>query len=78
MTSTVPTIDQNRLIDHLLSRFELKNDAALARTLDVAPPVISKVRHHRMLVGASLMIRILDKFDISLAEIRSQLEGAAA
>ena len=78
MTSTAPTIDQNRLIDHLIDRFALKNDAELARTLDVAPPVISKIRHHRMLVGASLMIRMLDKFDITLGEIRAQLEGTAA
>jgi hypothetical protein len=37
----------NYLLDVLLQRHELKNDAALAVALAVAPPVISKVRHGR-------------------------------
>lgn len=78
MKEAVKTVDQNRLIDHLLNKFQLKNDAALARTLEVAPPVISKIRHHRLQVGAALTIRMIEKFDITLAEIRAQLDGAAA
>jgi len=31
----------NRLLDSLIERFHLKNDAALSRALEVTPPVIS-------------------------------------
>jgi hypothetical protein len=37
----------NHLLDILLGKMQLKNDAALSRMLEVAPPVISKIRHHR-------------------------------
>lgn len=78
MSNSEATLDQNKLVDHLLNKMELKNDAALSRLLEVAPPVISKVRHHRLPVGASLTIRIMEKCDITLAEIKSFLEPSAA
>ncbi|MGV7210478.1 hypothetical protein ACLB1G_21805 [Oxalobacteraceae bacterium A2-2] len=65
--------NQNRLLDHLIKTHQLKNDAELARKLDVMPPVISKIRHHRLPVGATLIIRMMDEFDISLREIRELL-----
>ena len=48
----------NRLLDHIIEKQHLKNDAALARLLEVAPPVISKLRHGRLPVGATLLITI--------------------
>jgi hypothetical protein len=78
MSNSETTIDQNKLVDYLLKKMHLKNDAALSRLLDVAPPVISKVRHHRLLVGASLIIRIMEKCDLPLAEIKSFLEPVPA
>ena len=48
----------DKLLDALLDRLVLKNDAALARALEVAPPVISKIRHRRLPVGASILIRM--------------------
>ncbi|MQA39012.1 hypothetical protein [Rugamonas aquatica] len=78
MSDAETTLDQSKLIDHLLNKMHLKNDAALSRLLDVAPPVISKVRHHRLLVGASLTIRIMEKCDLTLAEVKSFLEPVAA
>ena len=62
--------DPNRLLDHLIDRLDLKNDAALARILDVAPPVISKIRHYRLAIGASLLIRMHEVSDISIADLR--------
>ena len=54
----------NHLLDILLGKMQLKNDAALSRLLEVAPPVISKIRHHRLPVGASLLIRMHDLRDL--------------
>jgi len=45
------TYNPNRLLDTLIERLRLKNDAALSRALEVAPPVISKIRHGRLPVG---------------------------
>lgn len=60
----------NRLLDTLIEKLHLKNDAALSRALEVAPPVISKIRHHRLPVGASLLIRMHEVSDLSIRELR--------
>ncbi|WP_211475135.1 hypothetical protein [Collimonas humicola] len=65
------TYDPDRLLDGLISMLKLKNDAALARTLEVAPPVISKIRHRRLPVGASLLIRMYEVSDLSIGELRA-------
>lgn len=60
----------NLLLDELQQRLQLKNDAALSRALEVAPPVISKIRHRRLPVGASLLIRMHEVSDISIRDLR--------
>ena len=63
--------DPNNLLDTLLDKLHLKNDAALSRALEVAPPVISKSRHRRLPVGASLLIRMHEVSDLSIRELRT-------
>jgi hypothetical protein len=62
--------DPNNLLDSLIQRMSLKNDAALSRSLEVAPPVISKIRHRKLPVGASLLIRMHEVSDLSIKELR--------
>ncbi|WP_245549205.1 hypothetical protein [Noviherbaspirillum massiliense] len=62
--------DPNNLLDALIEKLNLKNDAALSRALEVAPPVISKIRHRRLPVGASLLIRMHEVSDLSIKELR--------
>jgi hypothetical protein len=62
--------DPNNLLDSLIKKLNLKNDAALSRALEVAPPVISKIRHRRLPVGASLLIRMHEVSDLSIADLR--------
>jgi hypothetical protein len=62
--------DPNNLLDSLIEKLNLKNDAALSRALEVAPPVISKIRHRRLPVGASLLIRMHEVSDLSIRELR--------
>ena len=69
-----PHYDPNRLLDTLIEKLRIKNDAALSRALEVAPPVISKIRHNRLPVGASLLIRMHEVSDLSIKELR-QLMG---
>lgn len=62
--------DPNQLLDKLIELLHLKNDAALSRALEVAPPVISKIRHRRLPVGSSLLIRMHEISDLSIRELR--------
>ena len=63
--------DPNNLLDALLEKLALKNDAALSRALEVAPPVISKIRHRRLPVGASMLIRMHEVSNLSIGELRT-------
>lgn len=60
----------NNLLDTLRDRMKLKNDAALSRALEVAPPVISKIRHRTLPVGASLLIRMHEVTEMSIRDLR--------
>ena len=62
--------DPNRLLDALIQKLNLKNDAALSRALEVRPPVISKIRHRTLPVGASLLIRMHEVTEMSIRELR--------
>lgn len=64
------TYDPNHLLDALIEKMNLKNDAALSRRLVVQPPVISKIRHRRLPVGASLLIRMHEESGLSIRELR--------
>ena len=63
--------DPNRLLDALIQKLKLKNDAALSRVLDVNPPVLSKIRHGTLPIGASLIIRMQDVSKFSLKKVRA-------
>jgi hypothetical protein len=65
-----PTYNPDHLLDSLIKRLSLKNDAALSRALEVAPPLISKIRHRRVPVGASLLIRMHEVSSMSVRELR--------
>jgi hypothetical protein len=39
----------NKLLDTLIEKMNLKNDAELCRVLEVQPPIISKIRHRNWL-----------------------------
>ncbi|WP_312435448.1 hypothetical protein [Janthinobacterium sp.] len=60
-----------KLLDAVMAKLGLKNDAALARTLEVAPPVISKIRHGRLAVGATILIRMHEVTDIAIRELKA-------
>ena len=64
---------QNALLDLAIKRGELKNDAALSRALEVAPPVISKIRHGGLTVGATLAMSMHEVIKIEIAEITEVL-----
>lgn len=70
--TTAPNVEYTpeKLFDEVIKQLKLRNDAQLARMLEVAPPVISKMRHKRLPVGASMIIRIHECTLLSVREIR--------
>jgi hypothetical protein len=66
----LPEYNPNRLLDEMMKMLRLKNDAALSRTLSVAPPVISKIRHRILPIGPSLLIRMHEVSDLSIRDLR--------
>ena len=63
--------DPNRVLDAIISKLRLKNDAALARILEVAPPVISKIRHNTLPIGATILLRMHEVSEYSIGELRA-------
>jgi hypothetical protein len=70
ITQPAQRYDPDHLLATLIERLNLKNDAALSRALEVSPPVISKIRHRRLPVTASLLIRMHEVSTLSIKELR--------
>ncbi len=68
--------DPNRVLDAIIAKLRLKNDAALSRLLEVAPPVISKIRHQTLPIGATLLLRMHEESEFSIRELRELMVKA--
>jgi hypothetical protein len=69
--ATQSNYDPNKLLNTINEKLRLRNDAALSRTLEVSPPVISKIRHKRLPLGASVLIRMHEVSGLSIRELRA-------
>ncbi len=68
----------SNLLDYLLTKLDGKqNDAHLSYRLHVQAPVISKLRHGSLEVGATLILRAHEEFGLPVAQIR-ELAGMPA
>jgi hypothetical protein len=67
----------SRLLDAVSQQLGAKNDAALARGLKVAPPVISKIRHGRLPVGPAMILKCHELAGLPVPTIRGFIGGAA-
>jgi transcriptional regulator with XRE-family HTH domain len=71
-TNSLTHSDYNpdRLLDTLRDNLHLKNDAQLCRVLEISPPVVSKIRHRKLPVGASLLIRMHEATGLGIKDLR--------
>jgi len=60
----------SKLMDTLRERFQIASDAALARELDIAPSVISKLRAGAKL-GPTVILSIHEHLGVPVKEIRA-------
>ena len=62
--------DPNAMLDTIMAKMQLRNDAALSRLLEIQAPVISKIRHHRMPVSGALLVRIHEATGLSVRNLQ--------
>ena len=62
--------DPDPLLAAVIKHLNVKNDAELARALAISAPVISKIRHRKMIVSANLLIRLHEITSLSIKELR--------
>lgn len=67
-------IPEHRLLDYLIKRYELKNSRALAQLLGMTQGGISKLRYKTNNVSAEFILRVYDKTDLSIEQIRELLK----
>ena len=65
----------SKLISEVINVTGLKNDAALSRAVEVAPPVISKIRTGRLKLGANLLVRLHLLSGISVERMKIVIAG---
>lgn len=65
--------NEKTLLDLVSRRLGCRNDAALARRLELAPPVISKIRNARLPIGPTLLLRLHDETGMGIREIKSYI-----
>lgn len=71
LTMLSPTrYDPNQLLDTLIERLQLKNDAALSRVLDVARPIVTGIRRGTLGIGVWMLQRMAEVSDLSIADLR--------
>jgi plasmid maintenance system antidote protein VapI len=66
-----PDYTPARLLDAMIERLGLKNDAAIARTLELPPAAVSKLRRRQASITAALLVRMHDITGWSISDLRA-------
>ena len=62
-----------KLLDAVIAKLNLKNDAQLSRALEIGPDRVSNIRHNKSNVGSALVIRIHKLTKISVEDIEAMI-----
>ncbi len=61
------------ILDVLKEKYDLKNDAAIAKALEIAPPIVSRIRNGKSNVSAEIILKIHETFGMPVADIKALL-----
>ena len=64
----------HKVLDTIMAEFNLKNDAALAKFLNISPPAVSKIRTGYNKLGGDGILNIYDKTGWSVERIRDLIK----
>lgn len=67
-----PDNAQSRLLTHVMQLRGAKNYVHLSRLLEIRSPAMSKLRHEKLYLSASLIIRIHEITGLSIREIKAR------
>jgi hypothetical protein len=65
-----PAQKANELVDLLIDCLQVRNDAGLSRAMKVAPPVISKIRHGKLPIGAAFIVAAHELTGVSVRNLK--------
>lgn len=65
------TFDPGHMLDMVIERMNLRNDAALARMLMVPGSTVSRIRSRKIPVSAAVIIRLHESSNISVRGLRN-------
>jgi hypothetical protein len=68
--------DPNRLLDGLIEKLHLENDAALASKLQLNHRLITMIRERTLTISASMLMLIQDMAGMQIQELRALLTAA--
>jgi hypothetical protein len=68
------TYDPNSLLDALLRKMQVRDDAALARALKIDAKILGKLRERRLQVSACMLILMQEATGIGIATLRTLLK----
>lgn len=68
--SEVLDYNPSRLLDAMIDILRIKNDAALARTLKVSAPNLSKIRHGRIGLSPGVLIKMNEVSGVSIQQLK--------
>lgn len=66
------------LFDNVIHHMRWRNDAQIAREIDVRPPTISKMRSGTIRVGATTIIYLHEATDIPVSTLKGWLKESTA
>ena len=59
------------MLDAVIKKMRLKNDAALCRELEISPPVLSKIRSNVIPLGPVQLLRLHEYTGIPTRELKA-------
>ena len=63
-------LKENVLLDTIIDKYMLKNDAALARLLGISPVVLSKIRNGHKRIGPTIILAVHETTDMPVSKIK--------
>jgi hypothetical protein len=66
-----PAYTPGALLDLISTRFGIKNDASLARTLELPASVVSKLRRKQASITSAILLRMHDITGWSISDLRA-------
>jgi hypothetical protein len=63
--------NQANMLDAIIKKMNLKNDAALANESGIQAPTISRIRSERDIAGPTVLIHLHEYSDIPIKELKA-------